>query len=298
MASTVIRSCISFLLLALAACASTTPPQQLQSIQPPPSEELRASLGTVGVVSVATNPKLDQRGTQTGPGFGSGALHGLGDWTRVTHAGLNGGNDEGLGLLVFIAGLPVAGVVGGVNAEAENYKTAHADGDVNELGTTFRKVLAVREPQRELRERVVAQASTVTTRKIIDIGSGSATNPTKKADYTLYVQKGAETALEVGVRAITITVVNNSADLYLTLSVTGRARLIDVSNNQVLWSDEKTDSHTVSHHRLFDWKAGDDALVKSEVDRGLDEFAREINHKVFLEGHFDQLDAKPNQSFK
>jgi hypothetical protein len=127
----------------------------------------------------------------------------------------------------------------------------------------------------------------LTERKIIDIGSDRTVNPTKRAGYAPLVEKGAKTALEVGVRAITIMLENNAGDLYLTMTATGRSRLVEAATNQLLWFDEQIEVQTVSHHRLPDWKAGDDGMVKSEIDEGLDMLAREISHTVFLEGQVD-----------
>ena len=186
-------------------------------------------------------------------------------------------------LIIYFVGLPVAAVVGGIEAEGEKGGARLSNKDKSEIEATFRKAVAEHRAEDELRERVVAQASTAMVQKIIDMGTGGVINPAKKTDYAPFAEKGVETILEVGVIDIAVSVGDDrSGDRYLTVSVAGRARLIRVADGRVLWSDEERALHREGHS-LPQWNLNDDVRLTSEVVGALDNLAQEFVFKAFLE---------------
>ena len=271
--------CIGSLIFAQ-GCSTKPPPQ------PPPSEALRASLGTVGVVSVVPAP--EGRLNPTGPGVGGGAAGGaargaLEGLSQAAHSATGAAGGGGaLGALVALVILtPVYVVVGGVAGGAVGAAAIIPESAAKEIETTLRQVVAEHEPQAELRRLVMARAAAETTEKTIDLGTGGIIDPGVMPDYALLAAKGVQTVLEVGVLAISLTGKGGS-DPVLVLSVDARARLIHAADNLVLWSDEHVRFATPSH-KYSEWSAEEAALLKSDLERGLEVLARQINDKVFLE---------------
>ncbi len=253
-------------------CATKPPPL------PPPSEALRASLGTVGVVSVVPAP--EGKLNPTSPGIGGGAaLGGVG----VLAAGAAGGGQVGgpaglvVGAALGVVLLPVGAVAGAIIGAAENIPESTA----KEIETMLRQVVAEHEPQADLRRLIMARAAAETTEKTIDLGTGGVIDPTVMPDYAPLAAKGVQTVLEVGVLAIGLTGKGGS-DPDLVLSIDARARLIQVAGNRVLWSDEQMRFVTASH-KYSEWRATEAAQLKSDFEGGLEVLARQINDKVFLE---------------
>ena len=138
-----IRVMLPFILLLLLSCATT------KRIQPPPPDELRANLGTIGIVSASFQPEV---GFQKPMTKGRAAWHGAGEGTLFV---LNVGSGcTGLSCAGVLALVPVAAAVGGIVGAAKGVsseKTTETIGALNGY-------LATLSLQETMRERFLSVA--------------------------------------------------------------------------------------------------------------------------------------------
>src|SRR5260221_6020690 len=284
------RTSLPIVLLALAGCASA--PVPLRTLQSPPIGELSASLGTVGVVSVTPNgsPEFNpsKRSAQTGGGFLSGAGKGAGDWASgFLEAGGSAGGSGAAGaalFVVFLVGLPVAAIVGGVDANGGNQDPKVTLRDLSKTDrekweTMIRKVLPTYAPKKKLRQPVVAQASNTKSQKFIESGDAK----TLKTELASLRQRGVTTALEVTVDPITFTVAGAGKEPKIAFSVSGRTRLVRVSDNQVLWSSDDLKAYSADAGTLSQWADNEGMLLRSELDDAVDRLAQVLVFTVLGE---------------
>jgi hypothetical protein len=243
----------------------------------PPSEALRSSLGTVGVVSVVLPPQGGVSGPigvgrQAAMGFGRQAAAGASGFAAAAAAG-------GAGVAAIVV-LPVVAAAALIDAAGEAI-AAIPESTAEDIESTLRETVALHDPQPRLRSGLVAWAGQARREPPIDLGVGEAANPAFAPDYARLAERGVQTVLEVGVLTATFSG-EGGRNPDLSFSMRARARLIRISDKQVLWSDERLAFSTTSH-RFSEWKANDAALLKSVIDSGVESFARRISDRTFLE---------------
>jgi len=256
-----IRVGISFaLLLGVCACAATSPPAPIGDVE-------RASLGTVGVASFASEPTT----SLPDAGFVSGAAKAAGDWASFFGSG-NGGFAS-LGILFF----PVAGLVGGIEAE----RTGLSGKDQREIGAMVRRVLPEPESQNALRQHVRTHATDDAKEIWLDLGTVGQKDPQTTPRYGLPSGKNASTVLEVGLVEVAVTSVGDK-DPEIALRIRAGARLLRVSDRRALWSDDRL-VNNIAARRLSEFQANDAALLKSNVADTLDFLATNFVFSVLAE---------------
>jgi len=234
----------------------------------PPSESIRASLGTVGVVSVVEVAEVAIN--QTGPvGAGQGALAGVGS---VLKAG------AGPGAVFAVPFLPFGALVGAI-VGANNLITRDEAEDIKAI---ISQALAQQEPQADLRSRVIALAATDAKRDLVDLGVGGAIDPMAPPSYGTFAEKGAQAVLEVRILTASFFIREGEDNSDFVFEMSARARLVRVSDNRVLWSDEFILFSSPSHS-FSEWKENDAALLKTMIDTGVESFAHRISDRTFLE---------------
>ncbi len=284
----------------LAACATEMPPPPPPALFPqvqearPPTEALRASFGKVAVTSIASAPNGDVSrpvlkvdvGEAAARGAGEGALGVLG---APFHGGGGGGASGGEALVLWFILLPVlvpAGAIvgagfGAANASATANANTIPEKIADDMESTLRRILALHEPQADLRRYVLEHGVGGGKLELIDAGTTGAVDPSAATAYAPLAESGASTVLEVGVSTVGL-VGRGGGDPELTLMIDVRARLIRAPDNSELWGQQHM-IFTSASRRYSLWKANDGALIQSALNGGLENIAREIDDKVFLE---------------
>jgi hypothetical protein len=279
---TLVTGCVATLLILAQGCATTPMPPA------PPSAEVRAALGTVGMVSVG--PPLGANvqgpigvGKEIGRGAAKGgAIGGLSGAGAGALLGLATGPCAPIAVPLF-AGIGAVGgvVVGGSTGAIINGVNAIPTEAATDIETALFKAIADVDVQAELRQRVLTHATVGGVGNRLDLGMGSAGDPVPVPDYASVTSSGVNTVLEIGIAQIAL-VGSGGRDPTLVLSLNARARLIRVPDNIVLWSDDQLNS--ASREADFsEWSANDSELLKSEIENGLQALALQISNKIFLQ---------------
>jgi hypothetical protein len=253
----------------------------------PPSEMLRASLGAVGIASLPAPPNQEVSRPVRNEDVGRAAARGAGQAVRgVLSAPLNEPATNGLFLWVILlpvlvpGGAIVGAGVGAARESAENAANTIPEAVVQDMESLLRQVLGQHELQVELRRLVQARAIARSAGPL-EIELRESFDRTLTADYTSLTEKGLRTVLEVGVSTVGL-VGRGGTDPELTLLLDAGVRLINVSDNRVLWAQDHT-VYTSAPHRLSTWSANGGKLVRSALNAGLTTLARQIDDRVFLE---------------
>jgi hypothetical protein len=276
--ATVAAACSLVLLLAQ-GCATTPPPPL------PLSQDIRAALGTTGVISVGPQLAADVSGpVGTGREAGRGALKGgaIGGLSGAgvgAVAGLFTGPCAPVLVPVFagigalgggVVGAGTGAIVRGVNA----IPTETADS----LETALRDAMASRDLPAELRQRVLGQAS-MRPKQLVDLGAGNA-DPSAPPDYSSFAASGVHSVLEITITEVVFDGEGGRNPAF-ALSTKAQIRLIRVADNQVLWSSGNvmfrgTDADVSS------WTAPESDHLAMELDASLERLAQQISEAVFV----------------
>ena len=131
----------------------------------------------------------------------------------------------------------------------------------------------------ELRQRVLARATSTSERSVIDLGTGYAGFGTSSSDEAVGSSAAPDTVLEIGITEIALAG-EGGIDPSFALSITVQARLIRVSDNQLLWSDMRIPFES-DPADVPVWTATDSGHLKSEISSGLETLANQICGLVF-----------------
>ena len=264
--------------LFLAACASSPKPL------PRLSENLRSSLGTVGVVTTgpAVTADLDAPvgvvnqaalgaveggGVGFASGAGAGALIGLtcgpGAVLCVPIGAVVGG---ALGLTV---GLPVGGLVKG--------STAIPDSAATEIRASISRAIGDRDLQDDLRQRVLQNARLSTTG--VDLGARPMSSMTSPDNVSL-TNAEITTVLEISLINVAFTSSDGGKNPPLALVLTAQARLVGMDGDRVLWNADQV-KYASSSAAFSLWAENNSTLLRTEIDNGLDSLAQQISAAIF-----------------
>lgn len=165
-------------------------------LPPPPSAQVRATLGTIGVVSVRLGPEATVESPTSGKG--SGAAKGAAAGFFHTAVGLG----ELWGFAIFPpAALVLGGVVltGGVVGGVYGAVAAEDAAKVQEAETALMSVLAAEKVQEAMRERVFQIARDQTRYRFVVLEGHSPTSLDEGASYRSLASEGIDTILEISV---------------------------------------------------------------------------------------------------
>ncbi len=258
---------VTLLLFALAAggCAGVSPP-------PLPSEELRKSIGTLGVVGLpsegATDPEMPTRGI--GEGAKTGARQGaLGAYASIAEPSCDADEPSGilcaLGVGLGAALAPIGAIVGaGVGAGR-----ARSTEEVEAAQAGLIAVLTAATPEIELRDRVVRRARS-------RIAVEALTGPAGSAAAGL---AGVDTVLELyPTRLGVITEGEISPSLKVVLGV--RGILVDAVEGRGLYV--RSWMYRGEGHDYFELGADGGARLEAELERAYDNLAKKIVHDLIV----------------
>lgn len=269
----------SLLLLTAQGCSTTPRPPE------PLSHQLRASLGTVGVISV----RSQIGGDVTGP-VGTGSEAGRGAARGLAIGGLGG---AGIGALAGLStgpcapvAVPILAGLGALGGFAIGAGTGAVIGAVNAIPTETAERLeaalmngiTARDVGADLRQRVLGGASLTGTAPV-DLGASTA-DPAMATDYTMLAASGVHSVLEITITELAFTGEGGRNPMF-ALSLKARTRLIRVADNQVLWSNDET-AYRSSEAEVSAWTAPESDRLATEISTAVETLAQQISKDVFV----------------
>ena len=241
---------ISALMLLLCGCATQRPPVYFE-LPAPPTEEVRAQLGTIAIVATATNPATDF----TKPmGKGQAAGHGgwVGFWTPVAIGG-SGGNAYGAILGLFLS--PLTGTIGAIYGATAGMRQEEYNEDCRSLS----RAIQDSSMSSRLQTAVADSVRNLTSERI--------------------VTTDAQTVLELTPSQIGLT---GKVDIEPPLKFQWEmlARLVRVADGAELFSAQF--HYDGSVHTLREWAAEQAGLFSREIDAAIPVFTRQLTEQIFL----------------
>ena len=254
----------------------------------PLSEQVRAQLGTVGVVSARFIPEAEfqtpAKGWAGGAGRGAprGAVQGFGSSLRV-FAELGRGCSEpvlcGAALLVGLGILAAATTVGTVVGAVHGAATAEPAAKVAEEEAALKNALAGLKIQEAIRDYVIQVALEQTRHLLVVLSDQGPTALDEKISYRAPASQAIDTVLEVSVLSLGLTgewAVNQPLAVFMT----ARSRLIRISDGAELYALPLEYS---SGTRTFtEWAANNAQPFREELDRAYQNIAERIVELHFL----------------
>jgi len=233
----------------------------------PPSEEIRAQVGTVGVISPRLSPEASVEGPTAGKGTGAAKGAGLGAAYM-----LGGGATSGhpLTFALGIALTPVGALVGGIYGAG----AAEPASAVQEAERTLKKAVAELKAQEAMRDLVLEVARSETRYQFVSL-----------AEHDPLASEGIDTILEVSVPALGLAG-PVGVNPPVAVVVEACAKLIRIGDGAELYALPPKDAHPllfVSPGRRFvEWAAEDARLFREELDRAYRTLAEKIVDELFL----------------
>ncbi len=249
-------------LLAAAGCA--------YSPLSPPSEDVRASLGRIGVLSETSSTSGEWNMPAKGGWNGAGRAAPLAAAGAVI-AGAESGHPLGFVLGLLLA--PLAAVGGGIYGAVG----AEPSAVVTEAEATIQAVFADLQIPNTLRDRIVQVARAETRHTVVPQtdaagGGGPENRPERLAE-------AIDTILQVSVQGYGTRAawdIKPPVSLFLAADV----RLVRVADGTVLYSQRL---HWVSPERpLAEWAAGQGKLARQKLERAIQNLGERIAELVFV----------------
>jgi hypothetical protein len=271
-----LAACSVSLLLSLSGCASSAPTLD---------EDIRASLGTVGILSVGPQPD----GIVTGP-IGTGREAGRG---ALRGGGIGGLTGAGAGAIAGLATGPCApvavpifaaigaggGLVIGAGAGALYHAvTAIPQEQADEIASVLNDALAARAPQTEFRRQLLMRMRDRAPREVVDLEQGNAEIIPLEPDYGVYAEQGVTTVFEITVAQISFAA-EEGDDPELSLVVLTNVRLIRLPENEILWSQGEV--AFVSEPRPSSIWNSEPETIGAELEAGFDAIATQISEVMY-----------------
>jgi len=280
-----------FLLFAPLGCAHRLPS--------PLAEPTKAQLGTIGVVSTQSTPKVDYqtpaRGGAAGAaigaakGLGIGALGAAGCF--LTYGWFITACGVAIGTPVFAVVLAVDQAKGGVSADA-----------IEAAETAIKAVLAEQNRQAMARDDLFRMAAAHTNQRLVLVSDQAPIKPSEPSHYRHLADQGIDTVLEITVQQIALrhpppppprltlrhhgiagdgdlSIIGTGYKPALLLVVTTRRRVVRTADGTILY--DYTGDHSGRTATFTDWGANDAQLLRDGLAQLSREIAGEIVSQVF-----------------
>lgn len=241
-------------------------------VSPPPlSEEARAKLGTIGVVSAVFIPESNL--FPFAKGHISGAAKGLA-------VGTTAGILVPLSIptitppifIILVAASAITGAVGGIAAATPAEK-------VKEVETALTSALRELRIQETLRDRLFRIASDQTRYNFVLIDKHCPTNKDQVVNYSFLAGKEIDTILELSVLTIDFEGLRRK-DPLLSFSVTVRVKLICLADSSMLYANEFR--YKSPERKLSYWLQNDARLFMEQLERAYQSLSEKIVDELFL----------------
>lgn len=259
------------LLIGQLGCASGS-----RLLPPPPSAQVRATLGTIGVVSARLAPETTVESPTSGKG--SGAAKGAAAGFFGTAASLG----ELWGFAVFPpAALVLGGVVltGGVVGGVYGAVAAEDAAKVQEAETALKSVLVAEKVQEAMRERVFRVAREQTRYRFVVLERPSPTSLDEEASYRSLASEGTDTILELSVPIVGLGG-GSGINPPLAVVMAVRTRLARVGDVAAIY--ETTFEYKASARKFTEWAVNNAQPFRDGLDHAYQSLAEKIVEELFL----------------
>jgi hypothetical protein len=239
---------------------------------PPPllSDEVRESLGTIGVVSARFAPKAHLEAPTSGKGSGAAKGAAAGFFGMISGAASAGGYGGAIAILLA----PVAGLVGAVVGAVE----AESAATVEESAAALQNALAELKIQETMRDRVLQVAQEQTRYPFVLLEDRGLTAYGEEVRYSASADEGIDTILEVSVPKLGL--LGGGVNPPLPLVMIADARLISVADGRELYAH--TWKYRSGTRKFVEWAANNAQPLRDEIDRAYQSLAEQIVKELFL----------------
>ncbi|MCL4476490.1 MAG: hypothetical protein M1508_09735 [Nitrospirae bacterium] len=279
---TVIAISLSIALLSFqAGCAARAAhPYQLP---PPLSEEERARLGTMGVVSANFVPEAMlftyARGRVSGAAKGMVFEAGMAPPLFVPGGAPSAPPGAGAGFAAGAAVLLGLIIVGVMIGEAYRAATAIPAEEVKEIESNLTKALIELKMQESFKERFFQMAREQSALNLVLIEEGGPKASGETLNYGHLKEKNIDTVVELSVLSIGFEG-EGGKDPLLSLLIDVRTRLLSVSDGAVLYENKL--EYRSAKRKFTQWIADEGKLFSEELDRGYGTLSEKIVEELFL----------------
>jgi len=254
------------LLIGQSGCATSKP----YSLPSPPSEVVRAKLGTIGVASARFLPKLEMdKPMGKISGSGQGALDGAG---LMIYGGLETGDP--LGFLLGVVLAPVGAVVGSVVGAVKGESSEH----LKEAEDAINKAISELKIQATMRDYVLRAAKQQTEYNFVDIEEQGPETPERKMDYNFLANRGINTVLEITVPAFGL--IGKGINPPLVFFMTLHTKLVRTTDGSVI--HEQKLIYSRPGPTFTAWTANGGKPFRDEFRRCYQSLAEKVVEEVFL----------------
>jgi hypothetical protein len=249
-------------------------------LPPPLSEEERARLGTIGIVSADFVPETQlftcTRGRVSGAAkrmtFGASTAPPL-----IVPVGTSGPGPPGASLVL---GVFLAVVVGAVMVE-EVYRAATAipAEKVKEIESNLKKALIELKMQESFKKSLLQTAREQSASNFVLIEEGGPKTPDEILNYGHLKEKGIDTVIELSVLSISFEG-KGGKDPLLSLLLGVRTRVLSVSDGAVIYENKL--EYRSAKRKFTEWISDKGKLFSEELDRGYGTLSDKIVEELFL----------------
>ncbi|HSB05388.1 MAG TPA: hypothetical protein VLK23_09345 [Thermodesulfobacteriota bacterium] len=261
---------LPFLLILLFSCAAapTIP-------SPSPVEQLRANLGTIGVVSGRFQPDV---GFHKPMGKGAAALHGAG--AGAGFVAQAGAGCSGIGCAGVLALIPVGAAVGGIIGAVKGIPSSK----IKESQDGLNSYLSTVDFQETMRERFLSVVKGQTQNAFVLIEGEGPNALDEEVTYGSLSDKGIDTVLEISVRKCDLRAAkylpeggtDKRINPHLRLLMAVGTRLIRIEDGKVLWCHIFISEYESNLLKFSEWSVNNAQPFREELDRAFQYLATEI----------------------
>ncbi len=255
-------------------------------LRPPPlSEQARAQLGTVGVLSIPFNPEvsIEVRSTDGSSEAGSGAAAGGLGGTAVGAAGAVAVLPLGLvfpPMFLVAGGIFVASVMGGT-LMGKAYDAVPADGAAAGVGpgAAFKAGLADPTVEAGMSAHIQFAAAGLPSHRVVLLRESDGVSSLAQSDYRALVERRIDSLLIVQIEQVRVTM-EEDVDAPMALDMTVKSTLIRTRDGAKL--DERIFTCRGGKRTLSQWRAESVTPFTAGLSRCYHKVADRIVEEVFL----------------
>jgi len=262
---TIVTALVLLLLIGQWGCATTQGPQP-----PRLSEEVRANLGTIGVVSGRFSQEAHLEAPTSGKWSGAGKGAAAGFFGSIQGAAQGGGYGGAVVLLLSPVFAMGGAIYGAIAAEsAEKVEAAEA---------TFKRALADLKIQETFRNRVLQVARDQTRHVLVLLLEHGPTAPGGAVEYPFVTSQGVDTVLEIGVEKLGLP--GGGINPPLSLIMNAHARLVRATDGMELYA--RTWIYRSGTRKFVEWAADNAQPLHEELERAYQSLAEQVVDELFL----------------
>lgn len=246
--------------------------RRVQRLPPPPSEQLRAHFGIIGVVSVQFVPEVKM--FTPAKGWAGGAVRGA--WNAENKLADAVGPGEGAICCLVLTPFALCG--GALSGAAKAPPAAEVQETQEKLNED---VPATIEIQEKMRAQFLQVAREKTHYAFVLLEDQGPATPDERTSYDSLAGQGIDTVLEIGVLNLGLEGDSTKIDPSLTLFMTSRTRLIRVADGEVIYA--ATFSCESATNQTFEaWADNEAHSFKEELSLCYSTLSAKIVEEIFL----------------